>query len=92
MTLFVIRGRVQGVGFRAFTLKHATALGLKGWVRNCSDGSVETLIDGEALDDMKEYLRRGPHFARVDELTERPILPDDPPARTPFAQLEDALK
>lgn len=63
-----IRGNVQGVGYRAFVEDEAVARGLKGWVRNRSDGSVETLIAGEsqAVEAMIAVCRGGPRSARVD--------------------------
>ncbi len=63
-----IRGHVQGVGYRAFVEDEAVARGLKGWVRNRRDGSVEALIAGEpqAVDAMIAACRRGPRSARVD--------------------------
>ena len=63
-----IRGSVQGVGYRAFVEDEARARGLKGWVRNRRDGSVEALIAGEpqAVEAMVAACRRGPRSARVD--------------------------
>jgi acylphosphatase len=63
-----IRGRVQGVGFRAFVEETAFGLGLKGWVRNRRDGSVEAVVGGprEAVESLIEAVRRGPRSARVD--------------------------
>lgn len=63
-----IRGRVQGVGYRDWTLRRATALGLHGWVRNRRDGSVEALFAGPtaAVDRMIADCRDGPPLARVD--------------------------
>ena len=65
-----IHGRVQGVGYRAFVEHEALRRGLEGWVRNRRDGSVETLIAGEALllDEMIEVCRRGPAVARVERV------------------------
>ena len=65
-----IRGRVQGVFFRAETRSRAESLGLSGWVRNARDGSVEALFEGEPerVDSMVEWSRRGPSGARVDEV------------------------
>ena len=69
-----IRGRVQGVGYRAFVEHQAMALGLEGWVRNRRDGSVEALFAGPAdiVSDMVALCRRGPSYARVDALEEEP--------------------
>src|SRR5207253_9055507 len=57
-----ITGRVQGVGYRAWAMRQASALGLRGWVRNRSDGSVEVLLIGgdEAVERMIERCRQGP--------------------------------
>jgi acylphosphatase len=64
---FVITGRVQGVGFRWFVMKQARSLGLRGYVRNLGDGSVEVVADGEApaLDELAAALARGPAAADV---------------------------
>jgi acylphosphatase len=66
----VVRGRVQGVFYRASTQRRALELGLAGWVRNAADGSVEILADGPgaALLDLIEWCRSGPSGARVDGL------------------------
>jgi acylphosphatase len=64
----VVRGRVQGVGFRYFAERAARELGVHGWVRNRSDGTVETLAEGdsEAVDRYLDRLRKGPLGSRVD--------------------------
>ncbi len=64
---FVVRGHVQGVGFRYFVQKEAVRLGLSGWVRNLDDGRVETHAQGSpaALDDFAGSLHRGPRFSDV---------------------------
>jgi acylphosphatase len=66
----MIRGRVQGVGYRAWTECEALARGLQGWVRNRRDGSVEAAFCGPAttVHDMLEACRRGPASARVDAI------------------------
>lgn len=65
-----IRGRVQGVGYRDWTMRRATALGLGGWVRNRRDGSVEALFVGarDRIDRMLADCRLGPSLARVDSI------------------------
>ena len=65
-----VTGRVQGVGFRAWTQATAQALGLRGWVRNAEDGSVGALLAGPpgAVDDMVAALHRGPPAARVERV------------------------
>ena len=69
----VVRGRVQGVGYRAFVEREALALGLEGWVRNCRDGTVEALFAGEitVVESMIEACKRGPYAARVDQIDQR---------------------
>jgi acylphosphatase len=67
----VVTGRVQGVGFRYYAQEHAAGLGLRGYVRNCGDGSVEIHAEG-GLEDLKTFLLRlekGPGHSRVDNLT-----------------------
>lgn len=68
----VIRGRVQGVGYRAWVDHHARSLGLKGWVRNRRDGSVEAVFEGteDVVVDMVIACRSGPPSARVDDVKE----------------------
>lgn len=65
-----MRGRVQGVGYRATTLDEARRLGLGGWVRNRQDGSVEVLAEGNQarLDLFLEYLHCGPPGAYVESV------------------------
>jgi acylphosphatase len=65
---FVVRGRVQGVGFRWFVEREAHMLGIAGWVRNNHDGSVEVLAQGtrDQLAGLHSRLREGPRAARVD--------------------------
>lgn len=72
---YLVRGRVQGVGFRWFVLKRARQLGLSGWVRNLPDGAVEVAARGESpgLEDLEGILRIGPPHARVDEVEIREI-------------------
>ena len=66
----VVRGRVQGVGYRAFVEDEAIRRGLTGWVRNRRDGTVEALFIGDepALRDMEASCRRGPSLAVVSRL------------------------
>lgn len=62
-----ISGRVQGVGFRDFMQRRARALGVTGWVRNRSDGSVEAVVQGsdDAVNQMIAFARQGPRSAQV---------------------------
>lgn len=63
----VVRGDVQGVGFRYFVQRRADALGLRGWVRNNDDGTVEVVAEGDKpeLEQLKHSLEEGPRTARV---------------------------
>ena len=65
---FFVQGRVQGVFYRASTRSQAQVLGLRGYVRNLSDGRVEVLVEGtpEAIAALKVWLWQGPELARVD--------------------------
>ena len=74
-----IYGRVQGVGFRAWTVHQALELNLVGFVRNRRDGSVEIVASGDvaALNDLLERCQKGPTFARIDKI-EPMAYPDAP--------------
>jgi acylphosphatase len=67
---FLVRGRVQGVGFRYFVQEAAAREGLRGWVRNMPDGRVEAEVEGDqdAANRFEARIRRGPSGARVDEV------------------------
>jgi acylphosphatase len=75
----VIRGRVQGVGYRAWTEYTALDLDLEGWVRNRRDGTVEALFAGpqEAVEAMLDACRQGPPGARVTAVDRQEGMPDD---------------
>lgn len=70
----VVRGKVHGVGFRAFVRRHAALQGIEGWVRNRSDGTVEAVFAGtpEQVDAMLEACRKGPPPSRVHIVEDRP--------------------
>ena len=74
---FVVRGRVQGVGFRWFVEREAHILGIAGWVRNNADGGVEVLAQGtrDQLSGLRLRLREGPRAARVDAVDESEAKP-----------------
>ena len=74
----VVRGRVQGVFFRATCADRARELDLAGWVRNASGGAVEAVFEGDppAVEAMIDWCRRGPPAARVIEVD----VTDEPPA------------
>ncbi len=79
---FLIRGRVQGVGFRAFAYDQAIHEGIGGHARNLPDGAVEVVAEGEA-EAMRRFeikIRRGPAGARVDEVEVDLLPPGGRPA------------
>ncbi len=65
-----ISGFVQGVGYRAWAERRATALGLSGWVRNCDDGDVEAVFSGsaEAVETMLDACQEGPRHSSVESV------------------------
>ena len=69
----VVRGEVQGVGFRYFVQRRARDLGLKGWVRNNDDGGVELVAEGprQALDELERAVAAGPRMAHVTRVEAR---------------------
>lgn len=75
----VIAGRVQGVGYRDWMVGRARRLGLAGWVRNRSNGTVEALLDGPepAIEEMLRQCRRGPPLAQVSSIVETLAEPPD---------------
>ncbi|MCW7074106.1 MAG: acylphosphatase [Methanophagales archaeon] len=66
----IIKGRVQGVFFRSSTQDEAIRLGLTGWVRNCPDGSVEAVFEGDkkVIEEIIKWCHKGPPWARVNEV------------------------
>ncbi len=76
---FVISGRVQGVGFRAFAQHAARALGLTGWAQNLENGDVEVHANGAPrhLDDFEARLRQGPRWGEVRSVTVLEVEPSD---------------
>ncbi|HEY7239774.1 MAG TPA: acylphosphatase [Burkholderiales bacterium] len=85
-----IIGRVQGVGFRDALCGEAQARGVAGWVRNRTDGSVETLLQGphERVSELIAWARRGPPGSRVVDV--RVEASDDEPAHAGFERLPTA--
>ncbi len=90
---FRVTGRVQGVGFRSWTVRAARSLGLAGWVRNLPDGSVELEAHGpdEHMAALREALWKGPLFARVTGVDEQPFqdAPHGPESPAPTADATD---
>ena len=76
---YIVRGRVQGVGFRWFVEREAHILGIAGWVRNNHDGSVEVLAQGtrDQLSGLHSRLREGPRAARGDSVGVSDAKPSD---------------
>jgi len=74
---YIVRGRVQGVGYRYFVLRQADALGVSGFARNLQDGSVEVVAEAAegVLGDLEERLREGPSFASVSGVEREAIAP-----------------
>ena len=81
---FIVRGKVQGVWFRAGTREEASKLGLRGYTGNLPNGDVEVLAvgDAEAIARLQEWLRRGPPLARVETVLR---LPPEPGVAVPAA-------
>jgi acylphosphatase len=78
-THIIVKGRVQGVFFRDYTLKQAQQLNLTGWVRNLRDGSVEALLCGleDNISSMLEWLGEGSPHSRVDNLQREDVESDE---------------
>jgi acylphosphatase len=76
-----IRGRVHGVGYRDWMVREAVRLGVQGWVRNRADGSVEALVAGDpaAVGALLTACRKGPHLARVEDISEEFAEPPEEP-------------
>jgi len=74
---FIVRGRVQGVGFRYFAIRAARQTGVRGTVRNLPDGTVEAIAEGTmaALVDFREALEHGPSYGHVIGVDEIEIQP-----------------
>jgi acylphosphatase len=83
---YMVRGRVQGVGFRWFVQREAAELELRGWVRNTIDGQVELVASGstEQLGQLKVALHRGSRGSRVDAVVEHELAESEGAALGPF--------
>ena len=88
---FLVKGRVQGVGFRWFVQREAAEIGLRGWVRNTEDGHVEVLAAGEPdqLEDLQLALAKGSRGSRVDQVIEHE-LPESEGAALKSFEIEGA--
>jgi acylphosphatase len=83
---YLVKGRVQGVGFRWFVHREAAELGLRGWVRNTDTGHVEVVASGspEVLAELKSALRTGSRGSRVDAVIEQDLADDEDSKLGPF--------
>ena len=83
---YLVKGRVQGVGFRWFVHREASAIGLRGWVRNTDDGHVEVVAAGEPEDlaELREALRKGSRGSRVDAVMEHELVESEGEGLGPF--------
>jgi acylphosphatase len=83
---YLVKGRVQGVGFRWFVHQEAAELGLRGWVRNTDQGHVEIVAAGkpEELTDLKDALRKGSRGSRVDAVEEQELVESEGAQLGPF--------
>ena len=83
---YLVKGRVQGVGFRWFVHREAAELGLRGWVRNTDSGHVEVVASGssEALAELKSALRKGSRGSRVDAILEQDLADEEDAKLGPF--------
>ncbi len=83
---FLVKGRVQGVGFRWFVHREAAELDLRGWVRNTTDGHVEIVVAGEpeTLTELKNALHKGSRGSRVDAVLEHELAESEAAQLGPF--------
>jgi acylphosphatase len=83
---YLVKGRVQGVGFRWFVHREAAEIGLRGWVRNTEDGHVEVLAAGEPDDlaELHQALRKGSRGSRVDAIIEQELAESEAEGLGPF--------
>ena len=83
---FMVRGRVQGVGFRWYVHREAAEIELRGWVRNTADGCVEIVAAGrpEQLSELKAAVKKGSRGSRVDAVMEHELAESEGDALGPF--------
>ena len=88
---YLVKGRVQGVGFRWFVHREAAGLNLRGWVRNTEDGHVEVVAAGtpEDLAELRQALNNGSRGSRVDAVLEQELAESEAEGLGPF-QIEGA--
>ena len=74
---FIVKGRVQGVGFRYFAVRAARQAGVCGSVRNLADGTVEAIAEGpvESIKEFRAVLEHGPSYGHVEQVVEMEIRP-----------------
>ena len=83
---YLVKGRVQGVGFRWFVQREAAEIGLRGWVRNTEDGHVEIVAAGNAEDlaELKTALHKGSRGSRVDAVVAHELAESEGAKLGPF--------
>jgi acylphosphatase len=83
---YLVKGRVQGVGFRWFVQREAAEIGLRGWVRNTDQGDVEIVAMGapDELAELKDALRKGSRGSRVDAVVEHEMAESEGAKLGPF--------
>jgi acylphosphatase len=88
---YLVKGRVQGVGFRWFVHREAAQLELRGWVRNTEDGHVEVVASGDPTDlaDLHQALQKGSRGSRVDAVLKQELAESEGEGLGPF-QIEGA--
>ncbi len=88
---YLVKGRVQGVGFRWFVQREAAELGLRGWVKNTDDGCVEAVVAGETeqIAELTRAIRKGSRGSRVDNVVQQDLSDAEAETLGPF-QIEGA--
>jgi acylphosphatase len=83
---YLVKGRVQGVGFRWFVQREAAEIGLRGWVRNTAEGHVEIVAAGDQdeLSELKTALHKGSRGSRVDAVVEQELVDSENAQLGPF--------